>query len=63
MTADKIKECEETVLEVIKANHPIHAEEATLPIAKEIKGLRVMNAEVCYHKPVAPCDCTGLWAK
>ena len=55
MTADKIKQCEETALEVIKANHPIYAKETPLPIAKEIEGLRVMNAEVGYHKPLAAC--------
>ncbi|XP_011406711.1 PREDICTED: alanine--tRNA ligase, cytoplasmic-like [Amphimedon queenslandica] len=51
VTANKIKECEEIALEIIKANHPVYAKEAPLPIVKEIKGLRVINAEI-YPNPV-----------
>ncbi len=46
MTTEQLKLCEETVLEIIKANHPVYAKETPLSIAKEIQGLRAVFDEV-----------------
>ncbi|XP_019864269.1 PREDICTED: alanine--tRNA ligase, cytoplasmic-like [Amphimedon queenslandica] len=51
MKTDQIKKCEEVALEVIKASHPVYAQETPLPVAKEIQGLRAVFDEV-YPDPV-----------
>lgn len=47
MSSEQIKNCEETVLEIIKANKTVYAKEAALSVAKEIQGLRAVFDEVC----------------
>lgn len=46
MTNAQIKEAEETVLEIINRNPPVYAQEAPLPLAKEVQGLRACFDEV-----------------
>ena len=46
MSCKQLKLCEETVLEIIKANHAVYAKETPLSIAKEIQGLRAVFDEV-----------------
>ena len=48
MRTDQIKKCEEVALEVIKASHPVYAQETPLPVAKEIQGLRAVFDEVSF---------------
>ena len=49
MSSEQIKNCEETVLEIINANKPVYAMETALSVAKEIQGLRAVFDEVCPH--------------
>eukprot|EP00731_Ephydatia_muelleri_P026421 Em0018g521a len=51
MSSEQIKNCEETVLEIINANKPVYAMETALSVAKEIQGLRAVFDEV-YPDPV-----------
>lgn len=46
MKSEQIKRCEELALKVIEANYPVYAKEASLPLAKEIQGLRAVFDEV-----------------
>lgn len=46
MKSHEIKVCEETALEVIKANHTIYDKDTPLSIAKEVQGLRAVFDEV-----------------
>ena len=42
MSSEQIKNCENTVMEIIKANKPVYEKEMSLPLAKKINGLRAM---------------------
>ena len=42
MATEQIKDCEHTVMEVIKASKPIFEKEMPLPVAKKIEGLRAV---------------------
>lgn len=64
MSTEQIKNCEETVMEIINANKPVYAKETALSLAKEIQGLRAVFDEVCLnffsvfadvHKPQICC--------
>ncbi len=46
MTDKQVKETEEMVLTIIQQNPPVFAQEAPLPLAKEVQGLRAMFDEV-----------------
>ena len=46
MTNDQIREIEVILDSIIKANNPIFAKEAPLPLAKEVQGLRACFDEV-----------------
>ena len=46
MTNDQIREVEVILDSVIKANNPVFAKEAPLPLAKEVQGLRACFDEV-----------------
>ena len=46
MTDEQIRRTEETVLEVISKNPLVYAQEAPLPLAKEVQGLRACFDEV-----------------
>ena len=49
MTTEQIKDCEDTVMEVIKASKPIFEKEMSLPVAQKIEGLRAVfgGVSVC----------------
>lgn len=46
MTDSQIRQAEETVLELINKSPPVYAQEAPLPLAKEVQGLRACFDEV-----------------
>ena len=46
MTNDQVREVEVIVDGIIKANNPVFANEASLPLAKEVQGLRACFDEV-----------------
>ena len=46
MTNDQIREVEVILDSIIKANNPVFAKEAPLPLAKEVQGLRACFDEV-----------------
>jgi alanyl-tRNA synthetase len=46
MTDAQVKQAEETVLQIIADNPAVYAQEAPLPLAKEIQGLRACFDEV-----------------
>ena len=52
MTSNQLKLCEETIHEIIKANHTVYARETPLSVAKEIQGLRAVFDEVRTHSLV-----------
>lgn len=47
MTNEQVRQAEETVMEIISKNPPVFANEAPLPLAKEVQGLRACFDEVC----------------
>ena len=49
MTDDEVREVEVIVDAVIKANNPVYAKEASLPLAKEVQGLRACFDEVSQY--------------
>lgn len=49
MSSEQIKNCEETVIEIINAKKPVYAKETALSVAKEIQGLRAVFDEVCVY--------------
>ncbi|KAL5467685.1 hypothetical protein EMCRGX_G031948 [Ephydatia muelleri] len=51
MTTEQIKDCEDTVMEVIKASKPIFEKEMSLPVAQKIEGLRAVFGGL-YPDPV-----------
>ena len=46
MTDEQIRQVEETVLEIIAKDPSIYTQEAPLPLAKEVQGLRTCFDEV-----------------
>ncbi len=46
MTDEQVKQAEEVVIKIIQKNSPIYAQEAPLPLAKEVQGLRACFDEV-----------------
>ena len=46
MSNDQIREVEVILDSIIKANNPVFAKEAPLPLAKEVQGLRACFDEV-----------------
>ena len=58
MTDQQVKLAEETVLELISKNPPVYGQEAPLPLAKEVKGLRAMLDEV--RMPHMYCELSTL---
>lgn len=53
MSTKQLKLCEETALEIVKANHTVYARETPLSVAKEIQGLRAVFDEVLFFDPLA----------
>ena len=57
MTNNQIRESEETVLQVIRANDLVFAKESPLSLAKEIQGLRAVFDEVPHIHTLASFPC------
>lgn len=58
MSSQEVKATEQTVIEIINGDNAVYAKESSLPVAKEIKGIRAIfdevglcQLEVCFiHK-------------
>ena len=48
MSGDQIRDCEQTVLDIIAADYTVYAKETPLSLAKEVQGLRAIFDEVEY---------------
>ena len=57
MTNNQIRESEETVLQVIRANDLVFAKESPLSLAKEVQGLRAVFDEVPHTHTLASFPC------
>ena len=49
MSNDQVRELEVIIDSIIKTNNPVFAKEASLPLAKEVQGLRACFDEVCLN--------------
>ena len=46
MSGDQIRDCEQTVLDIIAADHNVYAKETPLSFAKEVQGLQAIFNKV-----------------
>ncbi len=63
MTDDQVRQAEEAVMEIISKAPPVYAQEAPLPLAKEVQGLRACFDEVrkgCGQIPFSVCTVFGV---